>query len=396
VDDPGDPDLFRRILDEIASDGPLPFSRFMELALYDPERGYYMARPRLGREGGDFWTAPEIDPVFGEMIGVQAEEMARRLGMPDRFTIREHGGGTGALAAALLASWQRSRSPLFREGVYEIVEISPTLRERQREALAPFGGAARIVSTDAIEAGAPDAPGIVLMNEVLDALPVDRVRGGTGGRIEEIRVGEAGGRLVEVTVPAQPDLCARLEEALAAGGHRLEEGQEVEVRRGLGEHLHRAVRTLSAGYLMVLDYGMEAAALYHPSRRAGTLMSYAGHRASPDLLSRVGRQDLTAHVDLSALRRAADTLGFVPAPSTTQMKFLLALGLLDRVAALDNADLPPARREERRSSMLALIRPGGMGEMFHVFIAARGAGLDLTGLRNPFGESLVPAIDPAG
>jgi SAM-dependent MidA family methyltransferase len=375
----GDAELLDAIRAEIRAVGPIPFSRFQALALTHPTRGYYTRGAAIGRDGADFWTAPEISPAFGEMIGVQIAEMAERLGNPPDFRVVEIGGGTGALADSLLASWERQGSPLRRPGIWRMAEISPALRARQELTLARHAG---VVVRDTTETPAPSsAPGVVLMNEVLDALPVDRLRRTEHG-FEEIRVGLDGERLIEVAAAARPESLRALACDPDARMEALAAGHEIEVRPGLGGFIARATAAIGPGYLLVIDYAHAAAEFRRPERRRGTVMAYHRHRAAEDLLDRVGHQDLTAHVDLDALARAAATCGFTEIGRTTQMKFLLALGLGSRIEALAAGDETPHRIAERLS-LTALVRPGGMGEIFKVWIGARRAPGNLGGLVDP-------------
>ncbi len=371
------PELLQVIRDEIRDTGPLPFSRFQELCLYHPRYGYYTRGRGIGREGADFWTAPEMNPVFGELVAVQLAEMSSLLGSPGDFQVVELGAGTGSLALAALDAWQREASPLYRERVYAIVEPSAGLRRMQEEVLAGHGD--RVCWLEGSPTDPP--PGVLLMNEVLDALPVDRVVGRAEG-LEEIRVGWRDGDLVEVPCPAGENLVEELRLRLGGGAGGLEPGQEVELRPRLPDFLAAEATRIAAGYILAIDYGDMAADLYRRPR--GTAMAYHRHQACEDLLARAGHQDITAHVDFSALSAAAASAGFQEAGMTSQMKFLLALGLAGRIEALESENIPEKDRVIRRLGMTALIQPGGMGEMFKVWIGARGAPAQLRGLRDPF------------
>ena len=379
---PPDPSpLLDALLDEIRTQGPISFSRFQGMALYHPTWGYYTRGRAPGREGADFWTAPEIDPAFGELVGRQVSEMAGKLPGTHHFGVVEYGAGSGRLAAALLDSWRREDSPLYRRGAYRIVEISPALVQLQREVLQEHR---EVVSWESAEAEpAAVSPGVILMNEVLDALPVERVVGSPDG-LREIRVSQEGGRLVEFQVPAAPGLVQEVNRRLPAGVARVPDGHELEVRRGLPAFLAGAAGKIAAGYILSIDYGYTAAERLHPSRSGGTVMGYAGHRASEAILADPGQMDLTAHVDLDALHAAAAEAGFEASTWTTQMKFLLALGLGDMMESLEAQDLRESERVSRRLALASLVRPGGMGEMFKVFIAGRQAPMDLAGLQTPW------------
>lgn len=336
-----DPDLLRRIRKEIEAGGPMPFARFMELALYDPEAGYY-TRVDAGEQGpgrrGDFLTAPESHPIFGEAVAAHLEAAWAALGWPDRFVVREHGAGTGALAAGILDGLRRSGSALREAIRYQPLDASPARLERLQARLQARNlDAAVEPATDRPEAGA------ILANELLDALPVHRVEGGPEGGILERFVDAApDGSLREITgEPSTPALAARL----AAEDIRLEPGQVAEVCPSLDAWIAGAAATLERGELLVIDYGHEAGALYDPAR-GSTLRAYHRHRVHADPFVAIGRQDLTAHVDLTAVEHAATATGLEPVGHTTQARFL---------ADLDAGELLVARQSDGATNLASYL-----------------------------------------
>jgi SAM-dependent MidA family methyltransferase len=351
------PALAARIRDEITRAGPMPFARFMELALYDPDGGYYRsAEARPGR-GGDFVTAPELHPIFGEVLGRAVEEAWETLGRPEPFVVREHGAGEGALALAMLPTL-----PLAIR--YAPVEID----DRRVATLNEHLERARLADRLAEPEGPFD--GVVIANEVLDALPVHRVRQ-VGGGLRELAVdmGEDG-EFVEVEVePTTPALAGRL----ADEGIELVEGQTAEICLALGDWMATTAAPLRRGLVLLIDYGYPAAELYDPVRRRdGTLRAYVRHQVTDDPYRFVGRQDLTAHVDLTAVERAAHAAGLVTVGITTQAEALMGLGIEDRLRAIQ-AD-PATTIEEYtllRSALLRLLDPAAMGR-FRVMIFGRG------------------------
>jgi SAM-dependent MidA family methyltransferase len=317
VTDNSTPELVARIRAEIdRAGGAIPFARFMELALYEPEHGYYRRRqPGPGRAGADFLTAPETHPIFGAAVARQIREVRDRLGVPARFTIREYAAGGGALAGAIL----RELGPGVR---YEAVEPN-AFRRAELEARVPGAIAFAEAPQAAFE-------GIVVANELLDAFPVHRVVV-RAGRLLEVHVGWGDGRFVDVeSDPSTPALAARLaDEGIALG-----EGQQAEISLGIAPWLAEVARDLRRGAVLLIDYGYAAADLYSPQRGAGTLLGYSGHRVVDDPYANVGRQDLTAHVDFSAVERAAEGLGFDVLGRTSQAEFLVGVGaeeLVERV-----------------------------------------------------------------
>lgn len=359
----GDPVLIDRIRTEIEGGGPMTFARFMELALYEPELGYYRtAELRPGREG-DFLTAPETHPIFGRVLARQLDELWRVLDRPSRFVVREHGAGGGALAETILGGLVAEGSPLLGAIRYQPVEVDEariaTVRDRVES--SGFRGL--------VEEGASGPiVGCVLANEVLDALPVHRVEG-SGGRLREIYVGLHEERFVDVLgPPSTPDLAERL----ASEGVELAEGQRGEISLALDGWVESAAAGLERGLVVLIDYGHRAADLYGSRRRAGTLLAYLRHRAHGDPYASVGRQDLTAHVDLTAVSRAAIRAGLTPVGSTTQAEFLVGLGIGDVLAEVQG---DPATTLETylplRSAVMRLLDPGVTGG-FRVLGFGRG------------------------
>jgi SAM-dependent MidA family methyltransferase len=356
----GDPALVRRIRDAIAADGPMPFARFMELALYDPEAGYYtaVAAPAAAERGpgrrGDFLTAPESHPLFGEAIARHLGALWEALGRPTRFVVREHGAGTGALAAGILDGLRRSDSALRTAIRYQPIDASAGRLEALRERLESLG------LPDALEepADRPE-PGAILANELLDALPVHRIEGGPDGAILERFVNAMpDGAFEEVAgEPSTPALAERL----AAEGITLEPGQVAEVCLALDTWIATAAATLERGELLLIDYGHPAADLYDPAR-GSTLRAYHRHRVHADPFAAIGRQDLTAHVDLTAVERAATSAGLEPLGRTTQAGFLVDLGAGELLLARQNDKATTLQAYlEAKSALVRMLDPRATG-----------------------------------
>lgn len=349
-----DEDLVRRIRDEIERDGPITFARFMDLALYDPDGGYYRSSDARPGRGGDFLTAPETHPLFGATLARVFDEIWQRLDRPSRFVIREHGAGEGALAASLLAGLRASGSGLAETVRYQPVEVDPRRVEVFTDRLGAEGFGAAVEPSD----GAP-VTGVVLANEVLDALPVHRVVQ-RGVELLEVRVGVRNDRFVDVeTAPSTPELFVRL----AAEGITLADGQQAEICLALDGWVVQAAAELARGVLLLIDYGYPAAELYDPVRRRdGTLRAYVRHRVHDDPYVHVGRQDLTAHVDVDAVQRAATDAGLIHLGTTTQAEFLVGLGMDQRLREIQS---DPATTMEGylavRSAVMRLLDPAAMG-----------------------------------
>jgi len=377
-DDASDPILVERIRDEIRRDGPLTFARFMEIALYDPERGYYRgAVPRPGR-GGDFLTAPETHAIFGRTIARFAAAVHRLLGSPTELTIREHGAGEGALAeplvAALLTEASADAAPP-RTIRYLVDEAEPRRVAAVRDAL----GRLELPGRPTIDVAADDhrpIDGLVIANEVLDALPFHRVVR-RGDVLREVFVGlDEDGAFRDVE--GEPS-AAELERQLALDGVRLAPNQRAEISLAVPRWSHRAAKGVGAGVLLLIDYGYPARDLYDPARRAaGTLATYQGHRVGDDPYRAVGRQDLTAHVDLTALDRAVRGAGLSALGATTQASFLAGLGIGDLLVAEQTR--PGATLQtylDARSAVVRLIDPAATGR-FAVLAFGGGSLADAT------------------
>jgi SAM-dependent MidA family methyltransferase len=371
-----DEGLVARIHEEIARDGPITFARFMDLALYDPDGGYYRAEDaRPGREG-DFLTAPEAHPIFGAALARAVADAWVRLGRPERFVLREYGAGTGTLALAVLEGLAREQPDLAARLQYDPIEVEPRRIEAIATRLETAGHAGVLAGRD--HDGTP-VVGFVLANEVLDALPVHRVVV-RDGALREVLVGSRDGAFVDIEAePTTPDLAQRL----ADESVQLAEGQRAEICLALGPWLTDAAAGLERGVLLIIDYGYPAAELYDPTRRRdGTLRTYLRHRVHDDPYVHVGRQDLTAHVDVSAVERAAVAAGLGHLGTTTQAEFLVGLGTEDLLRAIQ-AD-PATTLEDYlavRSALMRLLDPGAMGR-FRVMAFGRDwpAGPPLAGL----------------
>lgn len=340
--------LARHIRQAIAEAGGwLPFERFMALALYTPGLGYYARDDRqfgwLPASGSDFVTAPELSPLFGRAL---ARQLAQLLDASATGEIWEFGAGSGTLAAQLLDGLgQQVRR-------YTIVDLSGALAARQRRTLERFGTRVRWVSE------LPEAiDGVVVGNEVLDAMPV-RLIAFDGQRWRERGVVAAGAVFEWDDRPS--DLCPPVEAGFAAGTVTELHGQADAFVATVAERLHR-------GAALFIDYGFPEAEYYHPQRIGGTLMCHRGHRAEygdSDALADVGRKDITAHVDFTAVALAAQGVGHEVLGYTSQAHLLINCGLLEELR--DDADPRVIANAQK------LVNEHEMGELFKVIAFGRG------------------------
>ncbi len=334
------------------SGGWLPFDRFMAQALYAPGLGYYANDSRkFGRmpsSGSDFVTAPEMCPVFGQALAAAVDDALQATGCDE---VWEFGAGTGALALQLLqALGERVRR-------YTIVDLSGSLRERQRATLAPFGERVRWVDE------LPERfSGVVLGNEVLDAMPV-KLLARLDGVWHERGIAWHDGRLAWADAPTE------LRPPVDFAGRQ-------DVLTEIHPHAQAFVRTLAdrleRGAAFFLDYGFPEAEYYHPQRHMGTLMCHRGHLADTDPLADVGQKDVTAHVDFTGIALAAQEAGLATLGYTSQARFLVNCGIVPLLAQASLAE---------RVSGQQLIAEHEMGELFKVIGLHKGPFWDAPGFR---------------
>ena len=347
-----------------ASGGWISFARYMELALYAPGLGYYSAGARKLGKAGDFVTAPEISPLYGQTLARQVHQIMQ-AGFDE---VLEVGAGSGALAATLLEELERS-GKVPRN--YLILELSADLRERSRDTLA--ARVPHLLERVAWLNRLPPAfSGVVLGNEVLDAMPVHVVRV-HGGKIEEGGVGVRNERL---------DWSWRL-----ASGELLDAARTLELPEGFRTEIPLVVRgflrslagVLEKGVALFIDYGFPQREYYHPQRNEGTLMCHYRHHAHADPFFLPGLQDITSHVDFSAVAAAARASGLELAGYTSQAQFLVNCGITEVMSstpAEDSAAFLPLASQANR-----LMSPTEMGELFKAIAFGRGFSAPLLGFR---------------
>jgi SAM-dependent MidA family methyltransferase len=347
-----------------ASGGWISFARYMELALYAPGLGYYSAGARKLGKAGDFVTAPEISPLYGQTLARQVKQVLD-AGFDE---VLEVGAGSGALAATLLEELERSgKTPRN----YLILELSADLRERSRDTLA-----ARVPHL--LERVAwlnrlpPSFSGVVLGNEVLDAMPTHVVRV-QGEKVEEGGVGMRSDRFDWSWRVATGELLN------AARSLKLPEGFRTEIPLAARAFMRSLAGVLEKGLALFVDYGFPQKEYYHPQRKDGTLMCHYRHHAHADPFFLPGLQDITSHVDFSAIASAAREGGLELAGYTSQAQFLVNCGItevMSRTPAEDGARFLPLANQANR-----LMSPTEMGELFKVIALGRGFSAPLLGFR---------------
>ena len=347
-----------------ASGGWISFARYMELALYAPGLGYYSAGSRKLGKAGDFVTAPEISPLYGQTLARQVKQV-----LDAEFDeVLEVGAGSGALAATLLEELERSGGAPRN---YLILELSADLRERSRDTLA--SRVPHLLERVAWLNRLPPAfSGVVLGNEVLDAMPVHVVRT-QGGRVEEGGVGVRSDRLDWSWRVASGELLK------AAQALELPEGFRTEIQLAARGFMRSLAGVLEKGAALFVDYGFPEKEFYHPQRKDGTLMCHYRHHAHADPFFLPGLQDITSHVDFSAIAASARSGGLELLGYTGQAQFLVNCGItevMSRTPPEDEARFLPLANQANR-----LMSPAEMGELFKVIALGREFAAPLLGFR---------------
>ena len=386
------PELVAAIASEIAASGPIPFVRFMELALYHPQFGYYMRSPEPPQERigwrGDFYTSSDVHPILGQALAKQAEQMYRLLGHPHPFTIVEMGPGKGLLAKQILTTCAHRYRSFFQHLRYVLIDRSPAMREVQRRNLAPWlDRAALLTWVDDLANVVPQGlTGLFFSNELIDSFPVHRVQVTAKG-IQELWVDYRDGRFVECLMPLSSDALANHLDQLST---EWPEGYRTEINLRAPDWMKQVAKHLDRGFVLTIDYGHTAQDLYRSDRKQGTFLCYSQHSINEDPFLRVGDQDMTAHVDFSSLAATGDRQGLHTTGFTNQMSFLMGLGIEQMIADLEQ-DSPEF------TSAIHLLRTNGMGTTFKVLIQHKGIQYpELDGLQyKPFFRSVLTAQSAA-
>ena len=361
--------LVARIHETIARDGPITFARFMDLALYDPDGGYYRAEAARPGRDGDFLTAPEAHPIFGAALARAVADAWDRLGRPDPFVLREYGAGTGTLALAVLDGLAAEHPDLAARLRYDPIEVEP----RRLEAIAARLGDGRPRRRPRRRGRRSGRAGRRVRPRQRGPRRAPRPPSRRSGR----RPARGPRRIARRSVRrrrGRTDHAGACVARLTEESVHLAEGQRAEICLGARSMAgRRRAAGLERGVLLLIDYGYPAAELYDPVRRRdGTLRAYLRHRVHDDPYIHVGRQDLTAHVDVTAVETAARAAGLDHLGTTTQAEFLVGLGTEDLLRAIQ-AD-PATTLEDYlavRSALMRLLDPGAMGR-FRVMAFGRG------------------------
>jgi SAM-dependent MidA family methyltransferase len=377
--------LRERIEQEIRECGPIPFSRYMELCLYEPELGYYARHAGQFGKAGDFYTSSDVHAVFGRLLARQFDEMWRELGSPGQIEIVELGPGRGLFAQDVL-DWSEKKFPAFFTALrYVLVEGSAALRSRLQQTLSrhvasgtcsvvdelatAFGktelarrqGTVAPAETGGAASGQEDAT-VVFANEFFDALPVEVV-----SAQGSLRIDVHDHRMVETWVPSS---AAELEFLDRYGVHP-ESGERVEVALAAYDYMSRIASAVGRGFLVAIDYGYVRGELLE-GRHRGTVMTYRQHSASANPYEAPGEQDITAHVNFTALAAAAEQAGMPTHKLLTQSQFLMGIGEANQFGDAFEDCRQPQEIAKVALQLKHLVTPAGMGETFHVLVGSKG------------------------
>jgi SAM-dependent MidA family methyltransferase len=372
--------LRQKIEQEIRERGPIPFSRYMELCLYDPTHGYYSRNAEQFGKAGDFYTSSDVHAVFGRLMARQFDEIWRALGSPEKITIVELGPGRGLFAQDVLDWSERKFPEFFRAVRWVLVEASPALRQRMEATLARHieRGIATLIAPDGVwvaqrfsaannslsqtGALAPEVPTILFANEFFDALPVEILSPqGT------LHIDTREERFVETWTPSSP---AELE-FLDRHSIHPEPGERVEAPLSAQHYMRQIASTINRGLLIVIDYGYTRAEQL-AGRHRGTLKAIRKHSVSSNPYEAPGEQDITADVNFTALAAAAEPQGMQTQKLITQSQFLMGIGEATQFSdAFEDCRLPQERAKVALQ-LKHLVTPAGMGESFQVLVASKG------------------------
>ncbi|WP_457625385.1 class I SAM-dependent methyltransferase [Persephonella sp.] len=355
----GKKELISVIKDRIQKEGEISFRDFMDMALYYPELGYYTSPEEKIGGLGDFYTASELDRAFGELLGKQFVEMYKKVGEKP-FQIVEIGAGKGYLAYDILNFLKREYPEIYRNSEYIIIEKSPYHIKTQKDILSDF----EIVRwmQDIIDFEEESINGVIFSNELFDAFPVHLIRKIKGKIFEVFITVDEEDNVKEVLKEAPEEILRYIKEL----NLQIPEGMQTEINLDASEYIQKIGKKLNKGYVITIDYGYPSSELYKPYRMRGTLLCYYRHRYSENFYQNVGMQDITSHVNFSALKYYGMLSGLDFTGFTDQAHFLTNLGLMDIFQELQEKN--DYESFERLNRLKTLVLPKGMGEKFKVLV----------------------------
>ena len=352
----------------IADHGRITFASFMEACLYEPGLGYYTSSGRKVGAEGDFYTSISVHASFGRVIAREIAQMWRCMGSPVDFTIVECGAGNGRLACDIM-DYLAEREPMLYERLSLIlIELEPSLTAVQDEMLNNHITRLRHLALPEFSADDFRFSGCLYSNELLDAMPVHRVMQ-TEKDLVEIFVAIRDGEFVEETgTPSTPAIAEYFDRL----GIALHPGQQAEVNLNAQAWLANVSRPLESGFILTIDYGYPAVELFALHRKRGTMLCYHRHQVEENPYIRLGRQDITCHVDFTSLMQRGEELGLATVWFGEQYRFLLAAGIIQEIEDIERSDISEEEKLRLRLTLKKLIIPGGgMGGTFRVLIQSK-------------------------
>ncbi len=356
----GRKELIKVIKDRINKNGSISFRDFMDMALYYPELGYYTS-PKVKIGGyGDFYTASELDRAFGELLAKQFIQIYNEKVKERPFQIVEIGAGKGYLAYDILNYLRNNNSEVFKNTKYIIIEKSPYHIDIQKEVLKDFENVEWI--QDIIDFDDESINGVIFSNELFDSFPVHLIRKINGKIYEVFITVDDDDNIKEVLKEANEEIIRYINEL----NIKILEGMQTEINLDAKDYIQKIGKKLNKGYVITIDYGYPSAELYKSYRMRGTLLCYHKHKYSENFYENVGLQDITSHVNFSALKYYGRLAGLEFLGFTDQAHFLTNLGLLDILNELQQRD--DYESYERINRLKSLVLPKGMGEKFKVLV----------------------------
>ena len=352
----------------ISQQGRITFADFMAACLYEPGLGYYTSPGRKVGAEGDFYTSISVHAAFGRVIAREIAQMWRCMGSLGTFTLVECGAGNGRLACDIMDYLAEREADLYSCLNLMLVEKEPTLETAQGEMLAIHANKVTWLSPEEFSSGRFTFSGCLYSNELIDALPVQRVVMTEEG-LQEIYVNLKDEAFSEETGPLSTPA---IKEYLSRIAVELQPGQQAEINLAAPIWLTEAARALQKGFILTIDYGFPAVELFAPHRTRGTLLCYHRHQIEENPYIRLGKQDITAHVDFTTLMKQGEVLGLHTNWFGEQYRFLLATGIVDEIEDLERSDASEERKLKLRLALKKLILPdGGMGDTFRVLIQSK-------------------------
>lgn len=359
-------ELVELLRKKIEAEGGVNFATFMEHCLYHPDYGYYTtSRTRIGKDG-DFFTSSSVHSLFGRLVARQLEQMWQLLGQGE-FTIAEQGAGEGHLCLDVLDALAADAPEFYQQLNYRIVEISPDHQRGQAGNLQRHVDAGRVGWCSL--ADLQGMQGCFLSNELIDAFPVHLLDKRDGEFKEIFIVNGEEGFVEEVRPLSNP----AIEDYFSLVGSSLLEGNRGEVNLQALEWMRGVAEVIERGFVLTIDYGYPAEELFAPFRRNGTLLCYHKHQSNENPYQRLGCQDITAHIDFTALQKIGEQHGLETLYFGEQYRFLMGLGFIEALMELQVQETDPQKAQALRMTLKNLIMPdGGMGESFKVLVQGKG------------------------